>query len=430
MNSPQSLIQNTAICSQRLGTFKLFERLLSKKSKVQLDEGLDELYQQQGFNTEQKAFTTHLAYSLCRYWFSLDDIIKTLSHKKPKLERKVEILLKMGLLSLSNIISIPDYAAINEVLKLAKAQKISPQAVKYLHGLLQAGKQLPQLKTLKAKLPNWLEENLKQTPDMLAKLADQLQNPPKGFGIRINTLKTTVNHFIESLNTLEISFEPNTENPDWLYITENQLSDSLTGYLQGLYTPQTQNAFEFSLFCQVLPNSQVLEIGAAPGGKTSHLAALMANTGQITAVDISENRIERLKANLNRLGVTNTTVINCDITQAALPQSHVLFDFIIIDAPCSASGILHRHPDVMLQLSPQSIEANQAKQLALLNSAYPLLKTGGTLIYATCSLLETENEGVLNQFCFQNAITPSTVTLKKWGPSAQGDGFFAFKVIK
>lgn len=414
---------------QRLLAFEALKRCLNNSKRFQVDNFLSMEFQKQNFTTEQRHFTTHLAYSLCRYWFAMDPILSQWL-KKPleKLDSRTQILLKMGLIQLSSVCETPNYAAVESTLSVAQAIGFDKPRRGFLTAVLQNAARQSEEWTLNPEnmLPVWLLENKPGLRQATLKALDRLA---KGIGIRINTLKITVEEFKNALDSGNIPYEHLDETaPSWILLAETRHADQIPGYQDGWFLPQDFSAFQVALLLAPEANESILEIGAAPGGKTGHIAALMNNSGSILALDNNPKRMPLLTDNLTRLGITNTTTQCLDICTESL-DSAAIFDRILIDAPCSASGIIRRHPDVLLQLTPKDMTAHNAIQLTLLEKSWPHLKYGGTLVYATCSLFETENEDIIRQFMAKTpdaSLIQQTILL----PSPQQDGFFIAKVKK
>ena len=159
------------------------------------------------------------------------------------------------------------------------------------------------------------------------------------------------------------------------------------------------------LACELLapqPGERVLDACAAPGGKTSYLAQLMDNRGEIFACDASEKRLARLDENLKRLGVANTRVVTIDWLRDRLPFEPGSFDRILIDAPCSNTGVIRRRVDVRWRLAAGEFQFMHERQAAIVGKIAPLLRPGGTLVYSTCSIEPEENEEVVERVCVEN----------------------------
>lgn len=214
-------------------------------------------------------------------------------------------------------------------------------------------------------------------------------NQPAEVHVRANTLRVTVGELLRSSPAAETSpahplaVKVRHLPHSWLALGLCYVQDPSTLLACDLLDPQ--------------PGETVLDACAAPGGKTTYLAQLMHDEGTIVACDLYESRVVRLRENLRRLGVTIAQAIKHDCMQAGPPLAPASFDRILVDAPCSNTGVIRRRVDVRWRLTEEDFIRMPAQQLALLKRTATLLKPGGTLVYSTCSLETEENEGVVEQ---------------------------------
>jgi 16S rRNA (cytosine967-C5)-methyltransferase len=209
-------------------------------------------------------------------------------------------------------------------------------------------------------------------------------NTPAEVCIRVNGLKITPGELLKSAP----ESERHPAHP-LMFRVRHIPFQWIVGGLCYVQDPSTLIA------CELLaprPGERVLDACAAPGGKTGYLAQLMGNRGEIVACDASQRRLDRLDENLRRLGVANLKMSRIDWIQDALPFQPESFDRILIDAPCSNTGVIRRRIDVRWRLAPGEFKAMQEKQLAIVRKLAPLLKKGGRLVYSTCSIEPEENE--------------------------------------
>jgi 16S rRNA (cytosine967-C5)-methyltransferase len=214
-------------------------------------------------------------------------------------------------------------------------------------------------------------------------------NEPAEVHVRANGLRVTAGELLRS----SPDAEPSPAHPLALKVKHLPLS-WITHGLCYVQDPSTL------LACDLLapqPGETVLDACAAPGGKTTYLAQLMRNEGRIIACDLYESRVTRLHENLRRLGVTIAKTIQHDCMQAGPPLEPASFDRILVDAPCSNTGVIRRRVDVRWRLTEEDFIRMPAQQLALLKRTATLLKPGGTLVYSTCSLEPEENEQLVEQ---------------------------------
>jgi 16S rRNA (cytosine967-C5)-methyltransferase len=268
----------------------------------------------------------------------------------------------------------------------------------------------------------------KFSPQDLLAMAEAAQLPA-ALSVRVNLLKTSVADYQRLLTEQEIVFEPLEHLPEGLLLPEFSGSPrNLPGYEAGLFYVQDAASMWVSRLLNPQPNEQVLDLCAAPGSKTTHMAALMQNTGQIVAVDPKQERLNLLSENIQRLGVTNIQIQQADglMFQA---NDETLFDKVLVDAPCSGSGTLRRHPEILLQLKKLDVAAYNALQLGLLKKGFACLRSGGVLVYSTCSILAAENNALVQRFL---AETPNAQLELEEQRLIQEktDGFYAARLLK
>ena len=185
---------------------------------------------------------------------------------------------------------------------------------------------------------------------------------------------------------------------------------------------------------QAAPGERILDACAAPGGKACHLLELQPELIELVAMDVDEARLQKVSQNLERLQL-QATLLTGDARRPGASLEPASFDGMLVDAPCSATGVIRRHPDVKLLRRPEDIDQMARQQLEILQGLWPLLKPGGTLLYATCSVLAEENSTVVERFLAQCPDAAAVPLAASWGeaagcgrqllPSAlAGDGLF------
>jgi 16S rRNA (cytosine967-C5)-methyltransferase len=177
----------------------------------------------------------------------------------------------------------------------------------------------------------------------------------------------------------------------------------LPGYRDGLFQVQGAASQLVSCLLNPQPHEQVLDACAAPGGKTTHLAELMRDEGQITAVDPSARGLEKVRENVQRLGLRSVKVYKADITEGLPDECPAFYDRILVDAPCSGLGTLRSNPEAKWQRSLADIKRLAALQRSIMQQVVGYLKPGGVMVYATCTLTGDENESVVADFLQHNA---------------------------
>eukprot|EP01130_Rhizamoeba_saxonica_P017261 TRINITY_DN8296_c0_g1_i1.p1 TRINITY_DN8296_c0_g1~~TRINITY_DN8296_c0_g1_i1.p1 ORF type:complete len:496 (+),score=160.42 TRINITY_DN8296_c0_g1_i1:29-1516(+) len=217
--------------------------------------------------------------------------------------------------------------------------------------------------------------------------------------IRVNTLKSRRDDVAKKLIERGVNLDPIDWSPVGLMVYDSTIPIGATPeYLAGHYMIQSASSWTPVMALAPEVGETVLDMAAAPGGKTSYIAALMKNTGQLFANDVSKSRLNALTANIHRLGVRNCTVINFD--GRAIPKHFSSFDRVLLDAPCTGLGIVSKDPSVKVKRDRQDIDVLAYTQKQLLLAAIDAVnansKTGGVIVYSTCSVTVEENEWVVN----------------------------------
>jgi 16S rRNA (cytosine967-C5)-methyltransferase len=345
--------------------------------------------------------------------------------QKPALQN----LLRLGLYQIFWLDRIPDHAAVHETVELAKQSGFGPQAG-FINALLRGYlREADETKKLLADLrisqpalgysqPEWLVEKWRDNfgDEKAAQLLQWNNTPPKTFA-RVNTLKADAGKLVEKwrAENVEYDFFRSGGRQTAAFLVENESGflpkaatgenlvfelkshpplNSLASFRDGWFYIQDPSTLLAVRELDPQPGETVLDLCAAPGGKTTFIAQLMGNQGKIVAQDVSEDRLKLIKENCARLGVSCVEPVLFS-TFNLQPST---FNRILIDAPCSNSGVMRRRLDLRWRISAEEIERLRATQLDLLTQAAPNLKPGGILVYSTCSLEPEENSGVVKEF--------------------------------
>ncbi|HSW68625.1 MAG TPA: 16S rRNA (cytosine(967)-C(5))-methyltransferase, partial [Gammaproteobacteria bacterium] len=238
------------------------------------------------------------------------------------------------------------------------------------------------------------------------------QHPP--FSLRVNQKKITREKYMEKLaaQQMEVHLIPETLFGITLSVPCNV--DQLPQFSEGHVSVQDGAAQLATELLSVLPNQRVLDAAAAPGGKTTHILESQPLLEKLIAVDRDPIRLDSVKENLDRLQL-KTDLICADAGNASEWWDGILFDRILLDAPCSASGVIRRHPDIKLLRKAEDIVQLSKEQSRLLSALWPLLKPNGLLVYATCSVYAEENARVLTAFIAANPDAKEEKINAAWG---------------
>ncbi len=394
-----------------------------EKGKIFSDEILHTLLEKERLGGLDRAFLMETFFGVLRNLTALDFLIGKL--RDGDIDDETREVLRLGLYQIFHM-RTADHAAVNETVNLGGRARGLVNAI-----LRRALREKPRLDEA---LANADRAARLSHPDFLLERWDaafgpaqteQLcvwNNSPAEVHVRANGLRTSVDALLKSAPNAEASphhpraIKVASLPPDWLANGLCYVQDPSTLIACDLLDPQ--------------PGEFVLDACAAPGGKTTYLAELMKNTGRIYACDLYDSRVARLRENLSRLGITNTQTFVHDTMQAGAPLALASFDRILVDAPCSNTGVLRRRVDVRWRLTDEDFIRMPAQQLALVKRAATLLKPGGTLVYSTCSLETEENEGVIEKAI---AAVPELRVLesRRTLPFVDGiDGAFAAKFTR
>lgn len=249
-------------------------------------------------------------------------------------------------------------------------------------------------------LPDWLVSRLMESrsEDELVELAHGL-NRPAPLDVRVNALKASREEVLERLSADGLKPEPCPLSPHGIRFPGKPALQKHPLFLQGVVEVQDEGSQLLGFLTQPRRGELVVDFCAGAGGKTLHLGALMRSTGRLYAFDVSEKRLAKLKPRVARSGLSNVhPILVAHERDAKIKRLMGKADRVLVDAPCSGLGTLRRNPDLKWRQTPESVAEMVAKQAAILESAARLVRPGGRLVYATCSLLEEENDGVVEAF--------------------------------
>ncbi len=359
---------------------------------------------------------THLVYGELRLQGHLDWIITKLYHGDVlTLNEKIKNILRLALYQLKFSERLPDFAVVDEAVKIAK--KIHPAKSALVNAILRnylrSGENIsfPSFEKNPAEHiaafhshPLWLVKkwiNILGKQETLALCTANNKIPP--LAIRVNTLKTTRAELKEKLMCSGLDIKETIFSPDGFTLSHaDQPIQKTSFFRKGLIRIQDEGSQCISYLVSPKENETVLDICAGTGGKTTHLAAILKNKGQIVATDHDSEKISELKKETGRMGITNTAAQTADLS-VSLPDSlKEKFDHVLVDAPCSGTGTLRRNPEIKWRILPKDLHNYTRVQKLILTNAALAVKKGGRLIYSTCSLLPEENECVIDDFIRSN----------------------------
>ncbi|MEN8169189.1 MAG: 16S rRNA (cytosine(967)-C(5))-methyltransferase RsmB [Pseudomonadota bacterium] len=390
--------------------------------------------------SERRALAQELCYGTLRWWHRLDVLLGRLLDKPLRnKDADVHCLLLCGLYQLEYM-DIPPHAAVSETVAVTAALKkgwakglVNAVLRRYQREREELNKKLSGHPEARYAHPRWLIDalTLAWPEDWQAILGANNERPPM-------TLRNARNHqsceaYLGELKAAGIEATTNPHAPDALTLASPQDVESLPGFAQGRVSVQDAAAQLAANLLGHQPGMRVLDACAAPGGKTGHILEICSDI-ELIALDIEEKRLKRVAENMARLNL-RASLISGDAARPEAWWDGKPFDRILLDAPCSASGVIRRHPDIKLLRRPEDIDKLVTLQATILDAMWPLLKPGGMLVYATCSVLPQENTQQLQSFLARREDAREKKIAANWGvgtsvgrqilPNRDGmDGFY------
>ncbi|MDQ3723174.1 MAG: 16S rRNA (cytosine(967)-C(5))-methyltransferase RsmB [Actinomycetota bacterium] len=354
-----------------------------------------------GLDARERALAMQLAYGTVQRRLTLDHFIERLARPVGELDPPTLAALRLGLYQLVFLDGIAAHAAVGESVELAKGGRGGGH--KLVNAVLRraARGELPALPSddtpsgaaVAHSYPPWLVELWWERfgPEDTRALL-RAGNESGELALRVNTLRCTTAAVTRALAELTpaVHAQPAGEElPEGLVVAGALDAHGHPLYSQGAFTPQSRAAMLVGRTLDPQPGERVLDLCAAPGGKTTHLAALMGDRGEIVAVERHAGRARALQRTCERMGAESVRVVTAD---AARFRTDELFDRALVDPPCSGLGTLQGHPDLRWRMSPEAVERLVRGQVAILAAARAAVRPGGRIVYATCTLSPAENE--------------------------------------
>lgn len=399
---------------------------------------------QKTHNEQDKAWLQEMVYGVLRQLPLLQYWLRLLLDKPLKNRFKVvEHIILLGFYQLA-FTRVSTHAAVSETVDACQSVK-APAMKGLVNGILrnfirqETALTRPDDPQINSGLPKWLYKKLAiQYPQQMDDLVTAMQQKPP-IWLRINRLKISKADYMEALRGAEIGFSESVRHSYAVILDKGCDITSLPGYHQGWIAVQDGAPQLAAELLNPLPGERVLDCCAAPGGKTCHLLEVQSALEQCVAIDIDQQRLDRVKENLLRLD-HKADLISGDASQPELWWDGRQFDRILLDAPCSATGVIRRHPDIKWLRKSADIEVLVDLQRKILAAIWPLLKPGGTLLYATCSILAAENQLQISNFLQQYTdakLSPIAESETSENPGVQilpgegqMDGFYYARLLK
>lgn len=365
-----------------------------------------------------RALLRELCYGSLRWHIQLSALIEPLLQKPIKArDNDIAQLLVVGAYQLLHT-RIPAHAAINSVVEASRHLQKNWAA-----GLINAvmrklqresDERLAQLTPSQRDAhPQWLWDSISNAWPDAAETVFAANNSHPPMCLRVNASRTERNEYQQILNEQGINASACTWSASGLRLEQPCAVDALPGFNDGVVSVQDEAAQLAAFLLDIQPNQRVLDACCAPGGKTAHMLETQPSA-QMWALDVSSERLQRVAANFARLNLSAKVIAGDALTPASWWDG-AMFDRILLDAPCSGTGVIRRHPDIKLLRTATDIDQLAERQSKLLDTLWPLLAPNGYLLYATCSIMPKENTEVVAQFCKTHADAEHLPIEAEWG---------------
>lgn len=426
-----------------------------EKNKNYSNMAINKHFKDVKMSNQDRGLATEIIYGVIENKYYIDYMIDKLSKVKTnKMEIYVKTLLRMGIYQIMFLNSISDYAAVNETVNLAKKKnaKVSGFINGILRNVIRQKEEIGKVKTKddvdylaikysydKWMIKNWMAHFGKEFTEELLEANNERPN----IYLRTNTLKITRDELIKKLTEQNIKASKVNVVEEAIKVEHLKDIENNELYKEGLFTVQDVSSMLVGKVMNPKENSLVLDVCSAPGGKTTHMATLMNNTGQVISRDIYDHKLKLIKASAKRLGLTNVDVQEFDGMKLDR-ESIAKFDYVLADVPCSGLGIIRKKPEIKWNKSRKSLKDLVPTQREIMENAWTYLKSGGTMLYSTCTLNVEENQdniewflnnhkdakvekiflGNMDNFMYNN---DGSLTIL---PNEYMDGFYVAKIIK
>lgn len=392
---------------------------------------------------KDRAFVQALCYGVCRQYDRLDFILHELLDKPIK-DADIKALALVGLYQLQ-FMRVKPHAAVSETVAAARKKPWAKALInavlrKYLREQERFDQQADRQPSAALSHPDWMIRQIEQDwPEQAHQiLRENNRQPP--MALRVNLAKISREHYLQQLAEREIPATGVDFCPSALILEKPVAVDVLPGFVEGWVSVQDTAAQLAAGLLDAQAGHRVLDVCAAPGGKTAHILEMQPHTQELVAVDIDADRLNRVGENLRRLQLQARLVCG----DAGSPEAWwdgQSFDRILLDAPCSALGVIRRHPDIKLLRRIEDIDSLRVLQKNILQAVWPLLARGGVLVYATCSVLKQENEQQVQAFLATHSDAVEMPITANWGAAREFgrqiftgdsamDGFYYARISK
>lgn len=407
-----------------------------------------------------ESFVREIVYGVLENRMYIDWIIRKFSKTRfSRISPAIKEILRMGIYQIIFLDKIPDSAAVNEAVKLAK--KHSHKGTHgYVNGVLRnvsrnkntiklpnKEKNLLEYLSIKYSHPQWMVEKwMKEFGEEFTEELCRANNEKPKLNIRVNSLKITREKLLELLKEKDFDVYKSELSEDGIIINNPVRITKTEEFIKGYFQIQDESSMLVTQVMNPQEGSFVIDIASAPGGKTTHIAEKMNNKGKIIARDVYDHKLKLIRENAERLGIN---IIETENYNAEEVDTKLIgkADYCLVDAPCSGLGLIRRKPDIKWNKEIDDIKEITTLQYNILNNASNYLKKGGILVYSTCTIEKEENINLIRKFLNNNkefelnGFQDSIPTLKNTTSISEGylelyphihnsDGFFIAKLLK
>ncbi len=366
---------------------------------------LDQALKTQSLSERDRSLLTELVYGTLRWRGKIDaQLSRHLRRPLEQTDGGLRNLLRLTCYQLVFLDRIPDYAAVNEAVALAKTR--GAKAAGFVNGVLrsflrQTNRNIastsenlsPEALAIEYSHPPWLVQRWSEEFGVAsAQELMRANNERSPLVLRVNPLQCTREELLQRLAAAGIDATVGNCSPQAISVQSAGAVENLPGFSAGLFQVQGEASQLVAFLLSPLPGERILDACAAPGGKSAHIAELMNDQGELVAIDKSAPGIERIRQNISRLGLKSLRLVRADIGEKLPSLTAGSFDRILVDAPCSGLGTLRSHPEIKWQRNESDIQRLSRLQAKILRRVVAYLKPGGVLVYATCTLSRAENE--------------------------------------
>lgn len=367
------------------------------------------LKQNNRWGSRDRRFIAETIYGMVRWWRLIME-----SGRINSVETNADFYKLFGVWLIINEMDLPDWEEFSGIERMF---------------IIENYEKAKKVRKIRESVPDWLDElGVQELGEVTWERELDKLNEEAKVVLRVNSIKTTVDQVQKKLNEKDIVTQRSELHPDALILEKRQNLHSLKEYQEGLFEIQDASSQLISPFLEVKPGMNVIDACAGAGGKSLHIAAAMQNKGKIISMDVEERKLKELQRRSDRAGVK--IIFPQLVNNQAIHKLTGTADRLLLDVPCSGLGVIRRNPDAKWKLRAEFIEQIKIMQQKIITDYSKMLKPGGLMIYATCSILPGENQNQVRSFLKEHEEEFEFVEDRKVMPSEGFDGFYMAKIRK